>query len=223
MLAVAVLAACAGGGSSVDASKALRDGATAMGQLQTVSATLKLTKGIITLQGFKLVSAKTSVRLPTDSDTIYTVKEQDVSFAIEVVIVDGHVFLKVPFSPPQELSPAQAAQLPDMAELFNPATGLPAVIPAGSNARYVSTDQVDGKSSYHVSTSYTPEQVRSLLASLSSSGPVAASVWVGVDDHLIRKAVLDGAFGDGGTEAVVEVDITGFNAAVTIASPTRTS
>ena len=34
------------------------------------------------------------------------------------------------------------------------------------------------------------------------------------------KAVLDGAFGDGGKEAIVEVDITGFNTAVAITSPT---
>ena len=32
--------------------------------------------------------------------------------------------------------------------------------------------------------------------------------------------ILDGAFGDGGTHAVVEVDITGFNSTVSITSPT---
>jgi hypothetical protein len=48
---------------------------------------------------------------------------------------------------------------------------------------------------------------------------VNAEIWVGASDHLIRKAVLDGAFGDGGKEASVEVDISGFNAAVNIAPP----
>lgn len=190
-----------------------------MAQVKTATATVKLAKGIITLQGFTLVSAKTAVRLPADSDTTYTVKEQDVSFAIEVVITGGHVYLHVPFSPFQELTSTQAAALPDMAKLFDPATGLPAMIPAGSNPRYVATDQVDGNGAYQVSTSYTPEQVHSLLATLSSSGPVAAKVWVDVNDHLIHKAVLDGAFGDGGTEAAVEVDISGFNGAVAITSP----
>ncbi len=107
-----------------------------------------------------------------------------------------------------------------MAKLFDPTTGLPAVIPKGASPKYVSTDQVGGASAYQVSTSYTPDQIRSLLSELNSSGPVAARVWVGVSDHLIRKAVLDGAFGDGGKEAAVEVDITGFNTAVTISSPT---
>lgn len=225
-LAAGVVIAVGCGGSAspqVDAANVLRDGGAAMGQLTSVTATLKLTKGTITLQGFTLVSARTSVRLPADSDTTYVVKEQDVSFQIEVVIVDGHVFLQVPFSPFQELNAHQAGQLPDMAKLFDPSTGLPAVIPAGSSPKYVSSAQVGGKATYEVSTSYTPDQVRSLLASLSSSGPVAATIWVGVSDHLVRKALLDGAFGDGGKEAAVEVDITGFNAAVTIASPTRTT
>ena len=215
-----MLAGCGEQQPTVDAARVLRDGAAAMAQLKTVSATLKLTKGTISLQGFTLVSAKTSVRLPADSDTVYTVKEQDVTIGIEVVIAAGHVYLHVPFSTFQELTPTQAAAFPDMAKLFDSTTGLPAVIPAGSKPRYVSTDQLNGANAYQVSTTYTPEQVHSLLAELNSSGPVAARVWVGVSDHLIRKAVLDGAFGDGGKQAVVEVTMSGFNAAVNITSPT---
>jgi len=218
-LAAVVLVACGGDAAPPDAARILRDGAAAMAQLKTVSATLKLTKGTITLQGFTLVSARTSVRLPADSDTVYTVKQQDVTIGLEVVIADGHVYLHVPFSTFQELPGGQASAFPDMARLFDPSTGLPAVIPAGTAPKYVSTDQLDGKTAYQVSTTYTPEQVHSLLAELSSSGTVAARVWVGVSDHLIRKAVLDGPFGDLGHEAAVEVDITNFNGAVSITSP----
>ena len=204
----------------MDAAKVLRDGAAAMAQLKTVSATVKLTRGTISIQGFTLVSAKTSVRLPADSDTTYTVKQQDITIGLQVVITNGRVYLHVPFSTFQELSGNQAAAFPDMAKLFDPATGLPAVIPNGANPKYVSTDKLDDTSAYQIATTYTPEQVHALFASLSSSGPVAAKVWVGVNDRLIHKAVLDGAFGDNGQRATVEVDITGFNSPVTITSPT---
>lgn len=221
-VATALLAACTGGSSapSVDAAKVLREGATTMAQLKTVSATLKMTKGTVSLQGFALVGARTAVRLPADSDTTYTVKEQDISFSLEVVITGGHVFVHLPLSTLQEATAAEAAVFPDMAKLFDTTTGLPAVIPAGTKPRYVSTDQVGGQSAYQIATSYSPEQIRSLLAQLNASGPVAARVWVGVADHQIRKAVLDGAFGDSGKEAAVEVDISGFDAPVTITSPT---
>jgi len=215
-----LLASCGGNQApAVDAAKVLRDGGAAMRQLKTVSATLKLTKGTITLQGFALVSAKTAVRLPTDSDTTYTVKQQDITFAVQVVIAGAHVYVKLPFSTFQEAPPTQAAAFPDMAKLFDSTTGLPVVIPAGATPKYASTDQVDDTSAYRISTSYSADQVHGLLSELSSSGPVSASVWVDVSDHLIRKAVLDGAFGDGGTRAVVEVDITGFNSPVSITSP----
>lgn len=218
-----VLALCACSGSqpaSVDPVKALREGANAMAQLNTVTATLKFTKGAITFQGFTLVSARAAVQLPNDSDAVYTVKEQDISISLEVVISAGHVYLHVPFSTFREVSGPDAAALPDLARLFDRTTGLPAMLPEGNKPTYVSTDQVDGHAAYQIQTSYTAQQVHSLLPQLTSSAPVTAHIWVDASDHLIRKAVLDGPFGDGGKDASLEVDMTGFNAPVTISSPT---
>jgi hypothetical protein len=219
--AAAMAAACMGQQApSVDAAAVLREGAAAMAQLKTVNATLKFTKGAVSFQGFQLVSARTAVQLPNDSDTTYTVKQQDISISLQLVIYQGHVYLHVPFSTFRELTGAEAAAVPDLAKLFDPSTGLPAVIPDGSKPTYVSTDQVDGHSAYQIATTYSADQVHHLLSQLTSGGDVSARIWVDVSDHLIRKAVLDGLFGDGGKEASIEVDMTGFNAPVTISSPT---
>jgi len=48
---------------------------------------------------------------------------------------------------------------------------------------------------------------------------VDATIWIGGSDHLIRKAVLSGPFGDNGTTSSVEVDLSGFNGSVVIATP----
>lgn len=191
-----------------------------MAKLKTVSATLTFTKGSISFQGFTLARAKTSVRLPGDSDTTYTVKQQDLSISLEVIISGGHVYLHLPFAAFQEMTGAQAAAIPDLAKLFDPATGLPAIIPAGRNPKFVATEKVDGVDSQKIGVTYSADQVHGLLAELSSSVDVNATVWIGASDHLIRKAVLDGAFGDGGKEAAVEVDISGFNGTVNITPPT---
>jgi LppX_LprAFG lipoprotein len=219
-LAVALSGCSSAQPTPIDAVKALRDGANALAQLNTVSATLKFTKGAITFQGFTLVSARTSVQMPSDSDTTYTVKEQDISISLEVVIAGGHVYLHLPFSTFREVTGAEAQALPDLAKLFDRSTGLPAMIPQGIKPTVVSTDQVDGHDAYQVQTSYTADQVHTLLAALNSSSPVTAHIWVDVSDHLIRKAVLDGSFGDGGKAASLEVDMSGFNVPVTISSPT---
>src|SRR6202162_1829409 len=220
LMALALIAGCGGSQPAVDPALTLRDAAAAMAKLNTVKADLKFTKGAISFQGFTLVGAKTSVRLPGDSDTIYTVKQQDLAISLEVVIAGGHVYLHLPFSNYQEMQGSQAAAIPDLAKLFDPATGLPAIIPAGRNLSDAGADKVDGVDVEKINATYRRAQVSSMFAQLTSSVDVKAVVWVGASDHLIRKAQLDGAFGDGGKEAAVEVDISGFNAAVHITAPT---
>lgn len=223
-LAACLVLACACGGlQPEDPGLALKQGASATGHLKTVTATLKVTKGKITFQGFALVSATAAIRLPDQSDTLYLVRQQDVQIGLEVVIIDGHAFLKPPLLRFEPLSAAQAADIPDLARLFDPGTGLPAVIPQGSKPKYLGAEAVDDVDSHKVEATYSADLVRGMLPQLSSQGDVDAVVWVGGSDHYIRKAVLSGAFGDGGTEATVEVDLKGFDGAVTIASPARTA
>lgn len=222
LLIAGVLGAC-GGLQPEDPALALKQGGAALGSVHTVTALLKVTKGTITFQGFSLVSASAGVRLPDASDTTYTVRDKDIQIGFEVVILGGHVYLKPPLVRFTELTPQQAGEIPDLARMFDPSSGMPAVIPAGRDPKYLGAEQVDGVDSHKVSATYTADQIKGVLPQLSSTGDVTATVWVGGSDHYIRKAVLSGKFGDGGTDSTVEVDLSGFNGTVTIASPARTS
>lgn len=217
-----LLLACACGGlQPEEPGLALRQGASATAHLKTVTATLKVTKGTISFQGFALVSATAAIRLPDQSDTLYLVRQQDIQIGLEVVIISGHVFLKPPLLGFEPLTAAQAADIPDLARLFDVGSGLPAVIPQGANPKYLGAEAVDNVDSHKVEATYTADLVRGMLPQLSSQGDVDATVWVGGSDHYIRKAVLTGNFGDGGAKATVEVDLKGFDGSVTIASPAR--
>ena len=220
--AVVVLVGC-GGLQPEDPGLALKQGASAIAGLKTVTATLKVTKGTISFQGFALVSATAAIRLPDVSDTVYLVRQQDLQIGLEVVIIGGHVFLKPPLLRFEPLTAAQAADIPDLARLFDPVTGLPAIIPLGRNPKYLGVETIDNVDSHRVEATYTADQVKGMLSQLSSQGDVDAVIWVGGSDHYIRKAVLTGKFGDNGSEATVEVDLKGFNGSVTIASPGRTA
>jgi LppX_LprAFG lipoprotein len=220
-VALALLATSACGGlQPEDPGQALREGGAAMAKLKTVSANLTFTKGKISFQGYVLVGAKAIVRLPSDSDTIYTVRYQDLLIGLEVVIAGGHIYLRPPLSGFSEVTGKNAADIPDVAKLFDLKTGLPAVIPAGQNLKYIGADKVGDVDSHKVSATYSAAQIKGLLPQLKSSADVAATIWVGGSDHLIRKAILEGPFGDLGVTSSVEVDMSGFNAAVTLASPT---
>ena len=219
VMAVALVAACDGTPAQVDAAQTLRAAGAAMAKVKTVTATLTFTKGAITFQGFTLVSARTSVRMPADSDTFYTVKRQDISISLEVLIYGGHVYVHLPFSTFQEYTGSEAAAMPDLAKLFDPARGLPAVIPAGRDPKYIGTEKVDNVDTQKIGATYSADQVKGMLAQLGSSGDVSAQIWAGTNDHLIRKAVLDGNFADGGKPASVTVTISGFDSAVNITPP----
>ena len=190
-----------------------------MARLKTVHANLKFTKGTVTFRGFALVAARAAVRLPGDSDATYTVRQQDVQIALEVIIAGGHVYLHLPFSGYNELTGADAADIPDLAKLFDAKTGLPAVIPASRKPKNLGAEKVDGVDSNKVEATYDASQIRGMLPQLNSSGDVDAIFWIGGSDHLIRKAVLSGLFGDNGTPSSVEVDLSGFNGSVTIPTP----
>jgi hypothetical protein len=213
------LNAC-GGLQAEDPGQVLREAGAAMAKLNTVTATLKFTNGTVSFQGYVLTSATAAVRLPTDSDTVYKVKYQDLLIGLEVVITGGHVYLRPPFSGFTEVTGKTAAEVPDLAKLFDATTGLPAMIPEGLNPKYLGTEKVGDVDSHKVGATYSAAQIAKLLPQLSSSGDVAATIWVGGSDHLIRKAVLSGPFGDGGIASTVEIDLSAFNAPVAIASPT---
>jgi hypothetical protein len=220
--ALVLLVAACGGLQPVDPAQALRDGGASMTSLKTVTATLKFTNGTISFGGYGLVSATAAVRLPGDSDTVYKVRQGDVQISLQVVIAGGHVFIHPPFSNFTELSGADAALVPNLAKLFDPTKGLPSVIPAGRNPKYLGSEKVGDVDCHKVEATYGSDQIKGMLSQLSSSGDVDATIWIGGSDHLIRKAVLSGKFGDNGTDSTVEVDLSGFNGGVSIASPAVT-
>jgi hypothetical protein len=219
-LVLLAVSAC-GGLQAEDPAQVLRDGGAAMANLKSVNADLKFTKGKISFQGYVLVEAKAAVRLPSDSDTIFKVRYQDLLIGLEVVISGGHVYLRPPLSGFTEVNGKNATDIPDVAKLFDSKSGLPAIIPAGQNPKYIGVEKVGDVDCHKVTATYSAAQIAALLPQLkTSSGSITATIWVGGSDHLIRKATLDGQFGDGGADSSVEVDLSGFNAAVAIASPT---
>jgi hypothetical protein len=222
LCAASLLAAC-GGLQPEDPVVVLKQGGAAMATLKTVNAKMKISKGTITFQGFTLVSANAALKLPNESDSTYLVRQQDIQIGLEVVVIDGHYFLKPPLLRFTPLTAAQAAEIPNLAMLFDPVHGLPAVIPAGKNPQYEGAETIDGVDCHKVSAIYTAEQINGLLPQLASQGAVTANIWVDGSDHFIRKAVLGGNFGDNGALSEVEVDLSNFNGSVHIASPGRTS
>jgi lipoprotein LprG len=213
-----LLAACSGPGTSQpDPGRVLRDAGHAMASVKSVKADAKFGPGV-SLQGLTLTTASSSVHLPDQSDTTFKVKQGDFLVDVRVVTSGGHVYLRLPFSRFSELSDTQAAEIPNLARLLDPNSGLASVLAAGKNPNYQGTEKIGDADSDKVSTSYTAAQVGQLLG-LTPAGPVNATVWAGQSDHLVRRVILAGPLLQAGKNVQVEVDLHDFNRPVEITAP----
>lgn len=208
------------GSSPPDPKTVLRDAAQQLTTLKTVIADVKFGPGI-TYDTFGLSSATTKLKLPSDSDTTLKVKQQDFLIDVRVVTVGGLTYLKLPFGQFSQLTTEQAASLPDLTRFLDPGKGLPAILPQGKDPTVNGTEAVGGHDSYRVATTYTADQMGTVLGAIKPAGDVKTQIWAGKDDHLIRKVTLAGQLIEPGKSTTVEIDLHDFNAPVEIAKPVQ--
>lgn len=193
-----------------------------MAGLHSVGADVKFGPGM-TYQGLTLSSATTSLQLPDESDTVFKIKQGDFLVDVRVVTTNGHTYLRLPFSQFTEVTASQAREVPDLSRLFDQRAGLPAVLTAGKDTRYVGAEQVNGANCDKVATTYTAEQVAQLLgAAARPAGDVQATIWAGRSDHYVRRVILNGPLLEAGKDVQVQVDVRDFNKPVSITNPIPT-
>jgi lipoprotein LprA len=219
-VACLLIAACSVGAAPANPATVLRDAGKAMGQLKTVAADIKVTKGVVTVDNFRLASASTKMRLPADSDTSIKVMQSDFLVDIRLVTLNGHYYAKLPFYGFAELTPQQASQFPDISRIFDPARGMPVVIPQGQKPKLDGTEKLDGVDTDRVVTTFTPDQISQMLG-LKPAGEIATTLWIGQKDRLILKVVLTGLLSQTDKPATIEVHLKDFNNPVDIQDPTR--
>ena len=219
LLAGLVLACSGPAAAPPNPTTVLRQAGQAMGGLHSVAADVKFGSGVA-VGGLTLSSATTKVQVPGESDTTIKVKQGDFLVDLRVVTTGGHIYLRLPFSQFTEVTPAQAKEVPDLSQLFDPKSGLAAALPEGTNTRYLGTEQVGGVDTDKISTTYTADQVGQLLGGVAKpAGDVQATIWVGQSDHYVRRVTLNGPLLEAGKNVQVEVDLHDFNQPVSIATP----
>jgi len=220
MAAAVIVLGCSGSASSTAADPAtvLRQAADALTGLHSVIADVKFGPGI-TVAGVSLSSATSKIQLPRDSDSTFKVKQGDFLLDLRVVTTGGHVYVKLPLAGFTEVTSEQAKEFPDVSSLFDPHSGLPAVLPAGKDIRSLGTEPVAGVGCNKVGTTYTADQLGQLLAGVKPAGDVQATIWAGSSDHLVRKVVLSGPLITAGKVVQVEVNLHDFNQPVAVATP----
>ena len=213
-----LLGACSGAAPTTDPVKELRAAGTALAGIKSGAVDLKFGPGAA-LFGFDLVSASAKVKLPSDTDAVIKAKQQDSLIEIEVISIDGNVYLRLPFIGFQQASAQEAAGLPSVGSVFDATKGLPAVLPSGKHPHLDGAETISGTDCWKISTTFTADQVAKAVQPLQPTGDIPATLWVGKSDHLLRKVVLSGHLFDATKKTTLEVRLHDFNADFKIAKP----
>jgi hypothetical protein len=215
-----IAAACSGPSPAPpDPAALLRQSSTAMSSVHSLSADVKFGPGLV-YQGFTLATAQTQISLPSASDTTLKIKQQDFLVDLRIVTVDGHVFVKVPFGKFSEVTAQQAAQLPDLASMFDSKKGLPALLATGRSPSYLGTEKVGSTDCDKVEATYSADQVAALITGLKPAGDIRATLWIGRSDHRLYRTMLSGALFEAGKVTSVDITMHDYDAPVTVVRPT---
>lgn len=219
-LIVLISGACAAPQSApADPGKVLRDAGPALAAVKTAAVELKFGPGA-TFFGLTVVSASGRVRLPADSQvSIKARQSSDSLIEVQVVTLEGHTYVTVPFLGVQEATGAQAAAVPSVGRIFDTTSGLPGILPKGRSPQLAGSASVDGVDCWLVKARYTAEQVSQAVQPLSPTGDIDATLSIGKRDHLLRRALLAGPLFAADKKTTLEVRLHDFDAPVTISKP----
>lgn len=219
-LAASVVACSIGGGAAQpEPGKVLNQAGPALAAVKSAAVDLKFGPGA-TFFGLTVVSASGKVRLPADSQvSIKARQSSDSLIEVQVVTLEGHTYVTVPFLGVQETSGSQAAAVPSVGRIFDPSSGLPAILAQGRSPQLAGSVQVAGVDCWLVKARYTSEQVSRAVQPLSPTGDIDATLSIGKQDHLLRKAVLAGALFSPDKKTTLEVRLHDFDAPVVITKP----
>ena len=215
---IAAVAAC-GAGPSADATRLLRDAGAALKAVKSLQMSATFGPGA-TLQGVELASATARVRLPSESYTVGKVRTGGAIVEPAIITSGDEVFVKLSsFLPFVKVQAADAADYPTGARLFNPDTGIAALLPKGRNSTVAGSDNIDGQDCDRVIATFAGADLHEAFGAAAPTGDVKATIWIARADHLVRRARLDGNLFESTKSSYIELNVHDYNAPVAIPSP----
>lgn len=132
-------------------------------------------------------------------------------------IADGDThYVKDPTSQKWQAIPAAMSPVGKL----NLSAGTIQILEKLGDPTYVGTEDLDGVEVYQLRGTVEAADVASIAGAATSDEPFVTDVWIGVEDHLVRRIEVNGAAmasEDPETQRVIA--LTGFNEPVTIEPP----
>ncbi len=218
VVAVALLAAtgCGGGGEGESAAQLVSESASATKAVQRFHFTLDVRNVPRSRAGLQLTSAEGDVVVPDRARADIAGNFAGVPITTRIVAIGEDVWLKNPLSGTWESIDVSTTPV----ALLDPSRGVLGVMRGITDPKAEGTEVVDAVTLRKVSGTAPAANVAPLVAVRPSGGEVPVTLWIGEDDHLLRRIEVSGRVADGEPgEALRVVEISRFDEPVTIAPP----
>ena len=218
LLPVIALAGCSKKQEQVDPKQTLDQSAAAMKALKSFHVTYDVQRpsSAKPLPGLDIVGITGDVAGEGEMKATIDVLQDGVPIKLEFVASGPLQYLQNPTTNKWQSFPAAFSPVGQL----NLNAGAIDVLERIANPTYVGKEDVGGTPTYHFKGSVKGEDIAKIVAALSATGTYNGDIWIGVDDHLVRRIRVEGAVAQGEDPKTVRtVELSKFNEPVTITPP----
>lgn len=120
-----------------------------------------------------------------------------INVEVSVVAIEGDGWITNPVTGRWEREPLR------ISDIFDPATGMAAIVAAVDSPRITGAERIDGTDCYRVEGMVDSAALTSLVPGAQAGTSVAVTAWIGVDDPLLHRVELAGPVSPTDTDEVV--------------------
>lgn len=221
ILTTLALAACSGGSqptSDVDAKSVVAEAVPAMQALKSFHFVYEVVKpqSAAPAQRFEIAKITGDVTADGKMKAAIDVLQNGVPLQVNFVALGDIHYIQDPTSEIWQGVPAAMSPVGKI----NLSTGAIQILQKIDKLEYVDTQDVGGAKTNHLKGLVAPAEVANIVGSVSGTEPFAGEIWIGVDDHLVRRIQIVGAATAGEDPKTVRtIDISAFDQPVTIEAP----
>jgi len=185
-------AGCSSGGdATVDPVQAFADSAEAMKALQSFHFTYEVTKpkDAPASDGVEIVRIVGDVIADGNMQATIDLLQKGVPLQVAFVAAGATHYIQDPTSQKWQSVPAAFSPVGSL----NLNKGTIQVLERIGESEYVGTEDLGGTNTYHLKGVVQAADVAAIAGSTTASDPFEGEVWIGVDDHFVRRIVIAGA------------------------------
>ncbi|MHB9150531.1 MAG: LppX_LprAFG lipoprotein [Thermoleophilia bacterium] len=212
-------AGCSSGDdSSVDPVQTLKESAEAMKSLQSFHFTYEVNKpeNSPKSQGLEIARIVGDVIADGNMRATIDLLQNDVPFQVAFVAVGATQYVQDPTSQKWQSTPAAFSPVGSL----NLNKGTVQVLERIGDAKYVGTEDVGGMQTYHLSGTVQAAEVAAIAGSTTAEEPFEGEVWIGVEDHFVRRIVVSGPATANEVEGTVRtIELSAFDEPLEIVPP----